>query len=68
LRLRVTVHAHEATYSLRDTGTLELIHHGQPVMVRGGGHPTVCPIPAMRPLTETPKQPPGRVPVRRFNP
>jgi alpha,alpha-trehalose phosphorylase len=65
LRLRVTVHAHEATYSLRDTGTLELTHHGQPVVVRDG-HPAVCPIPASRPLTETPRQPPGRSPVRRF--
>jgi alpha,alpha-trehalose phosphorylase len=65
LRLRVTVHAHEATYSLRDQGTVELTHHGQHVVVRTG-QPTVCPIPPSRPATEPPKQPPGREPVRRF--
>jgi alpha,alpha-trehalose phosphorylase len=67
LRLRVTVHAHEATYALRDTGALELTHHGQQVVVRSG-QPTVCPIPASHPLTPAPQQPPGRAPARRFTP
>jgi alpha,alpha-trehalose phosphorylase len=67
LRLRVTVHAHEATYSLRDTGRLELLHHGTRVVVLDG-KPTVCPIPAAHPITEHPEQPLGRAPVRRFNP
>jgi alpha,alpha-trehalose phosphorylase len=64
-RLRVTVGAHEATYSLRDAGTLELIHHGNPVVVQFG-QPAVCPIPTVHPLGEPPQQPPGRAPVRRF--
>lgn len=65
LRLRVTVLAHEATYSLRDTGTLDLLHHGHPVTVTGD-QPAVCPIPTAHPIGEVPKQPPGRAPLRRF--
>ena len=65
LRLRVTVHADEATYTLRDDGEerLELTHHGEPVIVTTAS-PVTCPIPPLHPLTARPEQPPGRAPLR----
>jgi alpha,alpha-trehalose phosphorylase len=65
LRLRVTVLPSEATYSLRDgTGdaSLELTHHGEPIVVRAG-HPASRPIPPA-PTVTPPKHPPGRDPFQ----
>jgi len=67
LRLRVVVHQHQATYSLRNghnDAKIELLHHGQEVTVSTAG-PVTLPIPKLKPLTERPQQPPGRAPHRR---
>jgi alpha,alpha-trehalose phosphorylase len=67
LRLRVSVHADRATYSLRDgegDGQIELLHHGLPVKVTTA-EPITLPITPAVPLTPTPQQPPGRSPIRR---
>ena len=65
LRLRVTVRADEATYTLRDDGEkrLEFTHHGEPVIVTTAS-PVTCPISPFHPLTARPEQPPGRAPLR----
>jgi alpha,alpha-trehalose phosphorylase len=65
MRLRVAVLADEATYSLRDGDgeSVALTHHGEPLVVVVGA-PVTRPIPAARPLTPRPPQPPGREPVR----
>jgi alpha,alpha-trehalose phosphorylase len=67
LRLRVTVHATEATYTVRDSGgaAIELTHHGEPLRVRAG-HPVTRPIPPAPVITARPVQPPGRTPMRQF--
>jgi alpha,alpha-trehalose phosphorylase len=67
LRLRVTVHATEATYSVRDSGdaTVELTHHGEPLWVRAG-EPVTRPIPPPPVTIARPEQPPGRAPMRLF--
>lgn len=66
LRLKVTVLPTETTYTLRDhtdeNVTLELTHHGEPVVVRAG-RPESRPIPPA-PTVAAPKQPPGRAPYR----
>jgi alpha,alpha-trehalose phosphorylase len=67
LRLKVSITPTDATYSLRDGGSLELTHHGQAVSI-AADKPLTVPIPPARPLTETPHQPPGRAPLRRFSP
>jgi alpha,alpha-trehalose phosphorylase len=66
-RLRVAVHPHEATYSVRDGGTLDLWHHGE-LLTIGPGEVVSRPIPLMHPLTDPPQQPPGRAPVRPTSP
>jgi alpha,alpha-trehalose phosphorylase len=67
LRLRVTVHANEVTYLLRDGAddALELTHHGEPIVVRPG-EPVTRPIPPPPVVTTRPEQPPGRAPSRQF--
>ena len=42
--LRVEVRADHATYELLDGDPLEIIHHGEPIMVEPGG-PLKCPVP-----------------------
>ncbi|HEY8452819.1 MAG: glycoside hydrolase family 65 protein [Micromonosporaceae bacterium] len=69
LRLRVSVRHHEVTYYLRegeheDGSTIELVHHGQPVLVTVGS-PVTLPIPEMPDPGPEPRQPPGRAPLRR---
>jgi alpha,alpha-trehalose phosphorylase len=64
LCLRVKVTARAATYRLtRGTGTLQIIHHGEPLTL-SGSDPIERPIPAWLPR-ESPAQPPGREPRRR---
>jgi alpha,alpha-trehalose phosphorylase len=66
LRLTVTVLPTEATYTLGDTApeaTLELTHHGEPLVVRAGA-PQTRPIEPARPV-EAPQQPAGRAPLGR---
>jgi alpha,alpha-trehalose phosphorylase len=64
LCLRVEVTARAATYRLtRGTGTLQIIHHGEPLTLNGSD-PIERPIPASPPR-ERPAQPPGREPRRR---
>jgi alpha,alpha-trehalose phosphorylase len=67
LRLHVTIHPHEAVYSLR-TGDgdakLELWHHGEPLLLTTAA-PVTRPIPDAVPLTGDPAQPAGRSPLRR---
>ncbi len=67
LRLRVTVDANEVTYLLRDgdESTVELIHHGEPLVV-STGQPVTRAIPPLPPITSRPVQPPGRTPFRAF--
>ncbi|MFI7542286.1 glycoside hydrolase family 65 protein [Actinoplanes sp. NPDC049599] len=67
LRLQVTIRPEAAVYSLRDgdgDGELTLWHHGEPLVLTTAA-PVTRPIPAAVPLTEEPRQPPGRRPVRR---
>ncbi|MCM4084391.1 glycoside hydrolase family 65 protein [Paractinoplanes hotanensis] len=68
LRLRVTVSAHEAVYSLRGNDNagaeLELRHHGEPLVLTTEASVT-RPIPAAAPLTSEPAQPAGRRPAPR---
>jgi alpha,alpha-trehalose phosphorylase len=64
-RLRVVVTPDEATYSLRDGGSsLSFTHHGEALTI-SADTPVVRKIPALRPLTPEPHQPPGREPLRR---
>ncbi len=67
LRLRVTVHTNEATYTVRDgvDDVIELTHHGEPLVIRPG-EPVTRPIPPPAVLTPRPEQPPGRAPLRQF--
>lgn len=58
--LRVTIGADVAGYALLDGEALELIHHGEPVVVEPGT-PLALPIPAAEPLPEPPTVP-GREP------
>jgi alpha,alpha-trehalose phosphorylase len=67
LRLQVTIRPTEAVYKLRDEAgdtTLELLHHGEPLVLTAAA-PVTRPIPAIVPLTGEPEQPPGRRPVHR---
>ncbi|WP_030440533.1 glycoside hydrolase family 65 protein [Actinoplanes subtropicus] len=67
LRLQVTVRATEADYALRDgpgDAKLELLHHGEPLLL-STAEPVTRPIPPIVPLTAEPEQPPGRRPVHR---
>ncbi len=64
LCLRVEVTARAAAYRLtRGTGTLRIIHHGEPLTLNGPD-PIERPIPASPPVEPT-AQPPGREPQRR---
>jgi alpha,alpha-trehalose phosphorylase len=64
LCLRVEVTARAAVYRLtRGTGTLRIIHHGEPLTLNDS-NPIERPIPAA-PMREPPAQPPGREPRRR---
>jgi alpha,alpha-trehalose phosphorylase len=67
LRVRVTVHANEATYMVRDGGddVVELTHYGEELLVRPG-QPVTRPIPPPPVITTRPEQPPGRTPSRQF--
>ena len=62
-RLLVTVIPDEATYSLLEGESLEIVHHGTKVTVEPG-KPLKRPIPAP-PKHDTPTQPQGRAPARR---
>jgi alpha,alpha-trehalose phosphorylase len=69
LRLQVTIHPQEAVYSLRNSHSdakLELLHHGEPLVLTTSA-PVTRPIPAAVPLTGEPVQPAGRRPVRRHD-
>jgi alpha,alpha-trehalose phosphorylase len=69
LHLQVTVRPEEAVYSLRDghdDATLELRHHGEPLVLTTAA-PVIRPIPALAPPAGDPTQPPGRSPVHREN-
>jgi alpha,alpha-trehalose phosphorylase len=61
--LRVTVHAHEATYTLESGDPLAIVHHGEALEVRPD-EPATKRIPPA-PRRERPRQPPGREPRRR---
>jgi alpha,alpha-trehalose phosphorylase len=64
LCLRVEVSERAATYRLtRGTGTLNLLHHGEPLTLNDAS-PLKRPIPPIKPR-EPPSQPPGREPQRR---
>jgi alpha,alpha-trehalose phosphorylase len=60
-RLRVDVHADEATYELLDGEPLELIHHGERVEVTPE-QPLSLPVPPA-PKRAAPRPPPGREPA-----
>jgi alpha,alpha-trehalose phosphorylase len=62
-RLRVDVHAGEASYELLDGEPLELVHHGEGLTLRAGALETRPIPPAPRPPAA--EQPPGRRPPRR---
>ena len=62
-RLLVEVQPGQATYTLLDGSSLDLVHHGKKTRVNPG-HPLKRPIPPP-PKRETPTQPPGRSPARR---
>jgi alpha,alpha-trehalose phosphorylase len=62
-RLRVDVHAGEASYELLDGEPLELVHHGEDLTLRAGALETRPIPPAPRPPAA--EQPPGRRPPRR---
>jgi alpha,alpha-trehalose phosphorylase len=63
LRLSVSVGARSATYRLRDEGVLAIVHHGEPLTLRGTTA-VERPIPPV-PERPAPQQPPGRAPRRR---
>jgi alpha,alpha-trehalose phosphorylase len=66
-RLRVDVRPDRVTYSVRDgsgEARLEFLHHDQPVTVTAG-EPVTRPVPPLAAPAATPRQPPGRAPVRR---
>jgi alpha,alpha-trehalose phosphorylase len=65
-RLLVEVGHEQATYSLLEGSSLEIVHHGARVTVDAQG-PLSCPIPPP-PGREPPSQPPGRAPQRRRAP
>jgi alpha,alpha-trehalose phosphorylase len=65
-RLLVEVGPEQATYSLLQGASLEIVHHGEKTTV-DGQRPQTHPIPPA-PLRETPGQPPGRAPKRRGAP
>jgi len=62
-RLRVDVTPDDATYTLDDSGPVELAHHGQAFTLTGE-QPTTHPIPPIEPGPR-PQQPPGRAPLPR---
>jgi len=63
-RLRVTTDGREATYLLSETsGTLTVVHHGEPVEL-SAGTPVTRPVPPIDP-GPAPAEPPGRAPRRR---
>jgi alpha,alpha-trehalose phosphorylase len=68
-RLRVTVQAHDVTYSLRDGGThgVQLRHYGDILEVTSDT-PVTRAIPPLPEPGAPPVQPPGRAPVRRARP
>jgi alpha,alpha-trehalose phosphorylase len=63
-RLLVEVGHEQATYSLLQGSSLEIVHHGERVTVDPGG-PLTRPIPAA-PVSKAPGQPRGRAPRRRL--
>jgi len=62
-RLRVEVKPTEATYTLADSGPLQVQHYGE-TLTLSAGEPQHRPIPAV-PSRPRPVQPPGREPARR---
>jgi alpha,alpha-trehalose phosphorylase len=62
-RLAVSVTAATATYTLLDGEPITIAHHGEPVTV-SLDEPIVRPIPTAPTESPTPKQPPGREPLR----
>jgi alpha,alpha-trehalose phosphorylase len=65
-RLLVEVGHEQATYSLLDGSSLEIVHHGKKATVKEK-RPLTRPIPRP-PVRESPSQPPGRAPQRRRPP
>jgi alpha,alpha-trehalose phosphorylase len=65
-RLLVKVEHRQATYSLLEGSSLEIIHHGKKMTVEEH-RPSIRRIPPP-PTRETPTQPPGRAPQRREAP
>jgi alpha,alpha-trehalose phosphorylase len=59
-RLRVEVHAEQATYELIHGEPLELVHHGERLTVTSE-RPLTCPVPPA-PQLPTPQSPAGRAP------
>jgi alpha,alpha-trehalose phosphorylase len=66
LRLLVEVRDNQASYSLLQGSSLEIVHHGKRATV-DAKRPLTLPIPAP-PTRESPSQPPGRAPARREPP
>jgi alpha,alpha-trehalose phosphorylase len=66
MRLRVAVHHDSATYTAHgDTlPSLEVTHHGEPLVLRPDAAPVTRPIPPATPITEPPTHPYGRSPGR----
>ena len=62
-RLRVEFTHAQATYTLSDGDSLQIVHHGQGVSL-SAGQPQSLPIPAA-PSRPRPSQPPGREPAHR---
>ena len=62
-RLRVEVEPTQATYTLRMGGSLNILHHGEPITLTAG-QPVQLPIPPAHQL-QSPTQPPGREPLHR---
>jgi len=61
--LSVQIDHERARYELTDGASLELLHHGEHLLI-APGTPVTAPIPPLRPPPE-PSQPPGREPLRR---
>jgi alpha,alpha-trehalose phosphorylase len=61
--LRVEVTKESATYRVTGGGPLDIVHHGEGIVV-AEGEPVTRPIPPA-PVRTAPSQPPGREPVRR---
>ncbi|MEQ4208280.1 glycosyl hydrolase family 65 protein [Actinopolymorpha sp. B9G3] len=62
-QIRVAIHPEEATYSLLGGPSIEIGHHGEPLILTPDA-PVTRPIPPT-PRRTPPEQPPGRAPFRR---